>query len=252
MKYKFFKLTCVCLMTLVFGMKLASATPILLTFDWTGKCDDCQGPDGEAMEVPGFRLGDGYTQDVTGVLMVYYDSGKSLGDQFEFKSFVYNGSSILYPVAASGYYYEDLSSAFTVLGSSVEVTGGMQFHAPVFTYKGNFRDAVVGDSDNFYGTGQEEVWRVTNYIKIDPINARGFDLFVYYETNILLEPVIIVRGGGRSNSRASGSRDVGYDSKFVMRGTLPSPLANPVPEPSTIALFALGVLGLSLRRKKCA
>ena|GEM_PF-5303491 len=51
MKYKFFKLTSVCLMTLFFGMKLASAAPILLTFDWTGQCDDCQGPLG-AIDVP--------------------------------------------------------------------------------------------------------------------------------------------------------------------------------------------------------
>jgi hypothetical protein len=38
-------------MTLFFGMKLASAAPILLTFDWTGQCDDCQGPLG-AIDVP--------------------------------------------------------------------------------------------------------------------------------------------------------------------------------------------------------
>lgn len=88
-------------MTLVFGMKLASAAPILLTFDWTGQCDDCQGPNG-AIDVPGTNWNDGYTQDVSGLLKINYDSqiDPLSSSQFEFVSFVYNGSSIMHQVEA--------------------------------------------------------------------------------------------------------------------------------------------------------
>lgn len=153
MKYKFFKLTCVCLMTLVFGMKLASATPILLTFDWTGQCDDCQNIVG-AIDVPGSYMGDGYTQDVSGLLEVNYDPDiDPLLAQFEFVSFVYNGSSILHKVEASGFSSDNIDFALTVLGNSVVVSGDLLFDAPAFTYKGDFKDLEVNDigDDGEYG-----------------------------------------------------------------------------------------------------
>jgi len=232
-------------MTLVFGMKLASATPILLTFDWTGQCDDCQNSAG-AIDVPGFFMGDGYTQDVSGLLTVTYDP--SLG-QFEFDSFVYNGSSILHKAEASGYFNVDISSAFTIVGNSVEVTGGLSLATHGFSYKGSFDDLKQYDTHPIYGV----VDRVNRVMAFD--GSGDFRLAVNYSWITYVEPDVCIGdcgGGGSGGGRSSGSRDIGYDSKFVMRGNLPSPLANPVPEPSTIALFALGVLGLSLRRKKCA
>jgi hypothetical protein len=61
--------------------------------------------------------------------------------------------------------------------------------------------------------------------------------------------------GGRvkvDGGRGGGSRDAGTHSTFVMRGVLAldEPAIQSIPEPYTIAIFALGVLGLSLRRKK--
>jgi hypothetical protein len=95
MRYKFFKFTCVCLMTLVFGMKLASAAPVLLTFDWTGQCDDCQGPNG-AIDIPGTNWDDGYTQDVSGLLIMSFDAhAVDLWTALRYVSFNYHGSSIL-------------------------------------------------------------------------------------------------------------------------------------------------------------
>ena len=240
-------------MTLVFGMKLASATPILLTFDWTGQCDDCQGPNG-AIDVPGTNMDDGYTQDVSGLLKVNYDPDiDPLFTQFEFVSFVYNGSSILDKVEASDYHFDDISSAFTIVGNTVEVTTGEQllFDAPGFTYKGDFEDVLLGDI--IYENGNAgKVDRVYYYIRLNRSSLEGFSLESYYETVAYNPPVECTSNCGNDGPRSGGSRDIGYDSKFVMRGTLPSPLASPIPEPSTITIFALGVLGLSLRRKKCA
>lgn len=98
--------------------------------------------------------------------------------------------------------------------------------------------------------------RADSYIRIGRFGSGEFRLGVLYQSRKFTPPIgcegNYYAGCGTRPGPGPGSRDIGYDSKFVMRGTLPSPLANPVPEPSTIALFALGVLGLSLRRKKCA
>ena len=198
---------------------------------------------------PGAYLGDGYTQDVSGLLEVNYDPDiDPLLGQFEIDSFVYNGSSILHKVETR-YFNYDISSAFTIVDNSVEVTGGLYLGSHGFSYKGSFVDLKQGEAHPIFGV----VDGVNHYMSFDV--SGEYRLAVSYSW--ISEPapdvcVVGCGGGSRGGRRGGGSRDIGYDSKFVMRGTLPSPLASPVPEPSTIALFALGVLGLSLRRKKCA
>lgn len=237
-------------MTLVFGMKLASAAPILLTFDWTGQCDDCQGPNG-AIDVPGTNWNDGYTQDVSGLLKINYDSqiDPLSGSQFEFVSFVYNGSSIMHQVEALATMNGNISHAFTIVDDVVTVTGSLGFLTREFQYKGDHVDLSVGDESGsiFECNDNHECDMVTFVVEdvsyrftTSPLSAE-FNLAVSYDTS--------VRPGGGGGG-GGGSRDAGGDSSFVMRGVLPSPLANPIPEPSTIAIFALGMLGLSLRRQK--
>ncbi len=249
-------------MTLVFGMNLAYAAPILLTFDWTGQCDDCQGPNG-AIDVPGTNMKDGYTQDVSGLLKLNYDPDiDPLLAQFEFVSFVYNGSSILHKFEALGFSEGvDVSKALTVLGDSVVVTSTLTFDAHAFTYKGDFMEWKALDFIYTYCVNPDlgvvlafcQVSEVKKYkIWMEPIGDEAFWAGVDYDLRYSMSANANGPSIGDDGGRGGGSRDIGYDSKFVMRGTLPSPLANPVPEPSTIALFALGVLGLSLRRKKCA
>ena len=227
-------------MTLVFGMKLASATPILLTFDWTGQCDDCQGPNG-AIDVPGTNWDDGYTQDVSGLLKINYDSqiDPLYGSQFEFVSFVYNGSSIVYEVG-SNHGSPVFLGDFAVVGDTVIVVDPrLEVQMDLLVYKGDFADQSIGERlyrSDLYILDKQHFFSVSN---------NSYFLGVNYT---LSRPVCYDQG------RYCPSRDFGSSAGFVMRGVLPSPFAKPnsVPEPSTIAIFALGMLGLSLRRKKRA
>jgi hypothetical protein len=232
-------------MTLVFGMKLAAAGPILLTFDWTGQCDDCQGPNG-AIDVPGTNWYDGYTQDVTGLLKVNYDPDidPDFGPQFEFVSFVYNGSSIVHTVEAFGVLYNDFYSAFTIEDNIVEFTGNMQLEASEFGYKGAYADLNIGDVYFEKEGDRYVVFGINHWMEFSG-SMNTFQIRVDYDYVRYVAP-----GDDGSNGRGGGSRDEGYGSIFVMRGTLPSHLASPIPEPSTIAIFALGMVGLSLRRQK--
>jgi hypothetical protein len=237
-------------MTLVFGMKLASATPILLTFDWTGQCDDCQGPNG-AIDVPGTNLDDGYTQDVSGLLKVNYDPDIDPIDGFQFKfvSFVYYGSSILYQSNSleSGTFLQ--KDVFSIIGSSVFVTGHLRIAMDKFRYKGNYADLAVG-SQFAHDSRRGIIWsQVTQqrYYFTKGWYTRPNTFFLSYEFDT------IVIDTPRSDPPI-GSRDEGYDSKYIMRGSLPPSYVDStkISEPSMIAIFALGVLGLSLRRKKRA
>ncbi|MFT4724017.1 MAG: hypothetical protein ACI9YP_000414 [Colwellia sp.] len=256
MKHKFFKLTCVCLMTLVFGMKLAAAGPILLTFDWTGQCDDCQGPNG-AIDVPGTNWFDGYTQDVSGLLKVNYDPDIDplFGSQFELVSFVYDGSSIVHPAynvpnpnpSRYGGVGKDYWWSLSIRDSVVYVDWLFTWMSPL-QYKGDFSDLNVGDAVDAYGPH----WFVDHvYTSFNNDYADGgWNLRFAYNAQYNPPYVPPIRTPGGGGGRGGGSRDEGWSNEFVMRGTLPSPLASPIPEPSTIAIFALGMVGLSLRRQK--
>jgi hypothetical protein len=225
-------------MTLAFGVKLASATPILLTFDWTGQCDDCQGPNG-AIDVPGTNWNDGYTQTVSGKLIMSYDAQLADAQQaLRYVRFDYFGSSILYPT----YGTPDPINA-TLFKRDWHIYNGNIFLDYVsirmsqLRYKGDWADldsegALISANAVFSSVGVTGRW------------------------DIQCRTAGIVCNGGHppvvdsSSPRGGGSRDAGFGSSFVMRGTLPSPLASPIPEPSTIAIFALGMVGLSLRRQK--
>jgi hypothetical protein len=244
MKYKFFKLTSVCLMTLVFGMKLASAAPILLTFDWTGQCDDCQGIGG-AVDVPGTNLNDDFTQSVSGLLKVNYYPENDPGNnsQFIFVSFVYNGSSIVHKVGSREDNYPAIGWNFSVVDETVLFNGRISIPMDTYHYYGDFSDGNVGDvsivETGRYGYITERVDAVNYNFEV---RDGKYGLYVTYETT----------SDYVCTKYCYGTRDEGASAGFVMRGVLPSPFAKPnsIPEPSTIAIFALGMLGLSLRRKK--
>jgi hypothetical protein len=244
MKHKFFKLTCVCLMTLVFGMKLASATPILLTFDWTGQCNDCQGPNG-AIDVPGTNLSDTYYQDVFGLLEMYYypnNDNSNNGDKFVIKSFEYYGSSIIKGRIFGPHSDRAAEVDAWVVGGKV-VLSEFFGRGGALMYKGDFEDyrpIVEGSQTNVYS-------------EFKSFNGGGWGVSCRMSGGLACDGgPIIDDGQWGDGGRGGGSRDVGGNSVFIMRGSLPltQPVITTVPEPSLIAIFALGMLGLSLRRKK--
>jgi hypothetical protein len=79
----------------------------------------------------------------------------------------------------------------------------------------------------------------------------NWDISIYSDVGLSSEVTRITRCVGYGGC---SSRDEGIGSTFVMRGTLPLPplISNPIPEPSMIAIFVLGLLGLGLRRKRRA
>jgi hypothetical protein len=243
MKHKFFKLTCVCLMTLVFGMKLASATPILLTFDWTGQCDDCQGPNG-AIDVPGTNMYDTYYQDVFGLLKMYYypDIDNSInGEQFVLESFEYYGSSIIKGfLFRHGDSWKDYVDA-DVVGQGVVIRKIGMITGPL-KYKGDFEDYIPIVDGRL-------TWVRSEFTQV---SSGVWDVSCVKSGGYRCDGGPIVEGPPNEGGRGGGSRDVGRGSMFSMRGSLPltQTVITTVPEPSLISIFALGMLGLSLRRKK--
>jgi hypothetical protein len=228
-------------MTLVFGMKLASATPILLTFDWTGQCDDCQGPNG-AINVPGTNMHDTYYQDVFGLLKIYYypDIDNSIdGKQFVIKSFEYYGSSII-----KGFSFAHFDVGLDYLSAVVVeqdvVIRYIDLIARPLEYKGDFEDYIP--------TKWGRPTYVRSYFRSFPDN---WSVSCVISGGLGCDGGPIVEGPP-SHGRGGGSRDEGMGSQFSMRGSLPltQTVITTVPEPSLIAIFALGMLGLSLRHKK--
>jgi hypothetical protein len=96
MKLKITYKTCIALI-LYIGFGLSGANATLLVIDWTGECDDCQGSNG-ANSVPLEHMNDGYSQTVFGQLIVNYaGSAEEQGTltNKNFVSFYYGGSNIL-------------------------------------------------------------------------------------------------------------------------------------------------------------
>jgi hypothetical protein len=240
MECKYFKLTSICLMALVFGMKLAAATPIQLIFDWTGQCDDCQGPNG-AIDVPGTNWNDGYTQTVSGKLIMSYDAQLADAQQaLRYVSFNYHGSSILRASAPVVDISANIVYDFHIFDGKI-VLPRFDVNGMSLSYKGDYVDFDSEGKVTYDGLGEFES-RTDGSWSIKCKLVGGYPLCgggpkQTDEGN----------GGGREGG---GSRDAGTQSLFVMRGVLPLdvPAIQSIPEPYTIAIFALGVLGLSLRR----
>ncbi|MFT6331341.1 MAG: hypothetical protein ACJAYN_003295 [Bermanella sp.] len=243
MKFKFLKFTCLCLVIFtVFGMKLSYAAPILLTFDWTGQCDDCQGLNG-ANNVPGRDLNDGIFQEVSGVLTISYDpaSTSTTITSEMFRSFDYGGSSILNPFSLRN--EGDFIGYMSIVDNRVVINSFKYTYANAYFRGGEFRLWLTRDSA--YPT-------LRRYLGgkgvIVDFGESDWDISIYSDVGLSSEVTRITRCGGYGGC---SSRDEGIGSTFVMRGTLPLPplISNPIPEPSMIAIFVLGLLGLGLRSK---
>ncbi len=234
----------------IFGVKLSYATPILLTFDWTGQCDDCQGQNG-ANNIPGLFLNDNLFQDVNGVLTILYDTAypsPTLTREM-FVSFYYNGSSILKPFTLLG---QDLNTE--VIGNITRNGNLLLIDTVRFEVPNKY--LLLTPGDNFKRT----TTRGTIFVEFNP---HFWEVGHYYHrgSTTPFSNVWRIRTDCPPNLRATrygscvprGSRDMGRGSMFTMLGELPT-LKNktdiPVNEPHMLAILALGVLGLGLRRKK--
>jgi hypothetical protein len=167
-----------------------------------------------------------------------------------FVSFYYNGSSILKPFTLLG---QDLNTE--VIGNitrdgNLLLIDTVRFEVPnkylLLTPEDNFIPTTIHGT--IFVEFNPHFWEIGHYWRG---STTPFSPVWRYRTDC--PPHLRPERDGSCVPR--GSRDEGQGSMFTMLGELPT-LKNktdiPVNEPHMLAILALGVLGLGLRRKKRA
>jgi hypothetical protein len=280
MRFKMLHKTCIALI-LTIGFGLSSANASLLIIDWTGECDDCQGKDGPN-SVPLAAMDDGFYQTVYGQLILSYaglaeEQGTLTKENFV--SFYYGGSNILTP-------YTFTADDFSQNKPGINTSFRSEFSTTIITHD----DGTLGlngfsltnllvsgwtSKDNGLYRKPEELITLTfgsvgdNSAGDWNINVNKYKLITIPE----IDPCTIIDGQESCSPPPSaqelanilhsctdmeywsepeqecltapssgGPRDIGYSSVFYNFVE--------VPEPSTFAIFALGLMGLASRRFK--
>ena len=275
MRFKILHKTCIALiLTIGFGLSGASAT--YLTVDWTGQCDDCQSADGPNT-VPLAAMNDGFYQTVYGQLILRYegvaeDQGTLTKENFV--SFYYAGSNILDPFTFTAEHFFQKAPGSLSNDTEFSATLRRQDNGTLSLSGFSLTNLAISESDPWMADAYRHSFEFvsltfeslsnTNPIGNWNINVALGQLITEQE----VDPCASAQSSTRPECGApnlhpecgefgwyaagnhchaapyngGGFRDIGIGSAFSH--------FNQVPEPSTLTIFALGLMGLASRRFK--
>jgi len=258
MRFKMLHKTCIALILYIgFGLSSANATAIII--DWTGECDDCQGIDGPNT-VPLEASGDGHYQTVYGQLKLRFEGKiEDLGTltNENFVSFYYGGSNILSPFTFTAAHLDHPKNTFFAeRGPAVFSATLLHYDDGTLGFDGfSLKNLLVWPIEwpAFYALPREIGRSMDDLISLKFGRDSDVDLSGNWSLGVPFLPLVTeVEVDPSTNpdqptnlpddcEHPCGFRDFGIDSKF-------SNIV--VPEPANLAIFALGIMGLALRRFK--
>jgi hypothetical protein len=253
MKFKMLHKTCIALILYV-GFGLSGANATILTIDWTGECDDCQSETGPNT-VPLDAMDDSFYQTVTGQLILSYTG--SVEEQItltkeNFVSFYYGGSNILDPLKITAEHFTENTEFSTTIIMQSDGTPSIDgfklknFLAPQWIITpeeglelfdlsfGYLPDTIISSADWSIAEQVETAQHLIDNEVVDHTCPKGS----FFSTWLGACKTIVV-------DFSPGFRDVGEGSLFTVRDG-----STDVPEPTSLAIFALGIMGLASRRFK--
>jgi hypothetical protein len=236
---------------------LVYTPPSLTSFQWSATCFDCDYDD------MGKRpLDDGLYTNVQGTIsLLDYEFGDEISLK-NFSSFVYSGKSRWLPTFAVGSSpFEGLDYVVGEIGGSIEKDGTFNLSldasllrmTSMVEAKPTVNEIPDLPQGIFISINTDGFWDITAYKpKIQPL-CQGND-FWDPEVNMCVneEKAPPIREEPKFESPVVKLDLLDFGKDFVLSGfeTNNKGPVGEVPEPSTLAIFALGLMGLGLRRFK--